>query len=107
LDIIVRIVRCRIDPNIVAAGIMIMNSLAIFSLIVRLSPQRKGKDYFEVLADGPSNNMRVLTRLIPRSVGNAIVWGSFFLEPWNNVRILLALNTHIFLGVVYIGIGGK
>ncbi len=108
LDIVLRLVGCRIDHEISAATSVMFTTLSIFGPTRRLSVQSEGAELFE-LFDGLlwlHKNMRFVTWLVPSWTCHAIV-AAIISEPYSNIASIRALYLLLFLVVVYSGLVGE
>lgn len=108
MDIIIRIIRCKIDASLTAAVFVVVASLTILSPMKRLSIQREGSKLFELLEDNSSflQNKRLLMLRIPRWMGYGVLL-AIIQEPYVNINALAALWSLLFFVIIYSGLVGK
>jgi hypothetical protein len=108
LDIIIRIIRCKIDASLTAAVFVVVSSFTILSPMKRLSIQREGSDLFELLGDSSRffQNKRLLMLRIPRWMGYGVLL-AITQEPYVNINVLITLWSLLFIVIIYSGLVGE
>jgi hypothetical protein len=103
MDIIIRLIRCKIDASLTAAVSVVVASFTIFSPMKRLSVQREGSELFEL--EEFLLNKRLLMLRIPRWMGYGILL-AISGEPYVNSGALICVCSLLCFVVIYSGIIG-
>jgi hypothetical protein len=103
MDIIIRLIRCKIDASLTAAVFVVVASFTIFSPMKRLSVQREGSELFEL--EEFLLNKRLLMLRIPRWMGYGILL-AISGEPYVNSGALICVCSLLCFVVIYSGIIG-
>jgi hypothetical protein len=108
MDIIIRIIRCKIDASLTAAVFVVVASLTILSPMKRLSIQREGSELFELFEDSSRflQNKRLHMLRIPRWMGYGVLL-AIIQEPYVNTNALITLWSLLFFVILYSGLVGE
>ncbi|KAE8135921.1 hypothetical protein BDV38DRAFT_250711 [Aspergillus pseudotamarii] len=104
-DVLLRLVRCQIDPGMTAAVFVLVSTLTVIGPLTRLSWQEDG---VEVEIDPPNfpRTVKEWTWKTFRFLCHTVVYAILF-EPYLESRVMLAVYVLLFVTVLYSGIYGE
>ncbi|KAE8381706.1 hypothetical protein BDV26DRAFT_289132 [Aspergillus bertholletiae] len=104
-DVLLRLIRCQIDPGMTAAVLVLLSTLTIIGPLTRLSWQEDG---VELEIDQPSfpQTAKEWTWKTIRFLCHTVVY-AILAEPYVDPRILITVYVLLFVSLLYSGVYGE